>query len=251
MRTMILTGAAVLVLGCAASGSARAQTFGGSGSQGGSFGFPPPVLVTPVFPGSVDLSTVATFSDSWTFTIPKVDGGSVTGPAGVPYPFSSPATLPDTSASSWLGLPFTGSFYAEGGTAVIYSSIFSLAGSVPGTASLSGFWSAYGTTGSPVVLSLNGADIGELTGVSAFPDALTAFSADTALFLPDQNTLSVTFLDVAGDTGFDLENDMFRVEAAVTATPVPAPGDSAAGVGLLVLVAGLRRRRARGAGASQ
>jgi MYXO-CTERM domain-containing protein len=242
MRKIITTFA--FALGLAAS--AQAQTYGGGGTQGGWPIIPPPILIPPTFPGSIDLSTNATAGGgTWSFTLPRDPLGTVSGSAAASF---VPPALPDTSGSSWLGLPFTGEAYELGGTSVTYSIDFSLAGSVPGTARLSGLWSAFGDTDSPVVLSLNGTEIGSLGDVRAFPTALTAFSVDPALFLADSNTLSISFQSIPGSTlqGLELDSDIIRLQAAVTATPVPAPGGAVAIIGLLGL--GLLRRRRGGRG---
>jgi hypothetical protein len=226
--------------------SAHAQTFGGSGTQGGGWPIITPILVTPTFPGSIDLSTNASYAGStWNFTLSRESLGTVSGTAAA---FTGPATLPNTLSSSWVGLPYTGEAYELGGISVTYSIDFSLAGSVPGTAKLSGLWSAVGTTASPVVLSLNGNEIGSLGDVGTFPAALTPFSVDPTLFLTDMNTLSISFQAIAGSTlqGLELASDTIRLEAAVTASPVPAPGGMSAVFGLLSLaVVRLRPRQAK------
>lgn len=214
----LIAGASIAVL-AACCGAARADMITAT------FGPPAPVVVLP-FPGTVNLSTSSPGFDNWTYALPA---GPLTT-SGSPGALQSDAlyfasAFPDDAASQWEGLPFTGQAYWLGATRLVYANTFDLSGARLDTAKLSGGWAVGGGGwgGAVATLSINGTALGTVDDFATLASGLAAFSVDPSLLLPGLNTLSVTFSGGLPEYDDFLDEDIFRINALLTASPIPEP----------------------------
>lgn len=200
---------------------------------------------SPTFAASIDLSTPGSGAfSSWSFIMPYQAGGSVSGPTG-PLSGSTVAyasSFPNNTSSSWQGLPNTGLAYWLGATSLTFSTVFSLSGTYPGTALLSGGWAVDGSAfgAMTATLSLNATVIGEVSDFTSLSTGLTDLSAPSDAFVPGLNTISIAFSlnNAYGAAAFD--SDAIRVQAVVTANDIPEPAPWMVpvimGFGLLLMI---------------